>query len=92
MKNLKIVIKCEGLFVRTKDLKMGQSILNRMSDHGIMKETTISCALLDKANEMFDVAANRISKLREENARLRKELKIRGSLRFHQDAASLQKI
>jgi len=48
MKNMKIVIKCKDLCVRTRDLGMGLSILNRMANHGVMGRFVMSNRELDK--------------------------------------------
>ncbi len=55
---MKIVIKCEGLTVRTKDLGMGLSILNRIANSGIMGHTFIPNTLLTKAIKVIDSATN----------------------------------
>lgn len=58
MRQMKIVIKCEGLCVRTKDLGMGLSILNRIANNGIMKHTFVSNVLLSKAIKVIDQATS----------------------------------
>jgi len=55
---MKIVIKCEGLTVRTKDLGMGLSILNRIANSGIMKHTFVPNSLLSKAIKVIDNATS----------------------------------
>lgn len=56
MKRLKITIKGEGISVKTSDLGMGLSVLNRMVNHGINKHSWVPNALLDRANKVLDAA------------------------------------
>lgn len=60
---MKIVIKCDGLSVRTKDLGMGLSVLNRIASHGIMNHSFISHSLLEKASKIIEHAYEKIAAL-----------------------------
>lgn len=56
MKKMRIVIKCEGLTLRTNDLGMGLTILKRIAEDGIMKHTWVPNFLLEKASSVIDAA------------------------------------
>lgn len=62
MRQTKIVIKCDGLLVHTKDLGMGLSILSRLKEHGIMNHVEVPVSLLDKANELLKELCEKIEK------------------------------
>ena len=61
MKKMKIVIKCEGLSVRTRDLGMGLSILNRIASNGIMNHRIIPDGFLDTISKQLDAANRRVA-------------------------------
>jgi len=63
MKDIKIVIKCKGLCVRTHDLEMGLGILDQIAKHGIMNHVFISNKLLDKASDIIASAHDKIAGL-----------------------------
>jgi len=63
MKKMKIIIKCEGLTVRTRDLNMAYGILDEIKRNGIMDHSFIPNSLLERASEVIDTATERLSAL-----------------------------
>ena len=60
-KDIKIVVKCKGLSVRTNDLEMGLGILDQIAKYGIMGNSIVSNSLLEKASTIIDDATRKLS-------------------------------
>ena len=67
MKDITIIVKCNGLKVHTNDLEMGIGILDQIAKHGIMKHSFISNKLLEVATEVIDNITEKIEWLRSLN-------------------------
>lgn len=63
MKQIKITIKCEALTVRTKDLSIGLSILNHLTNHGITKYSIVSNIFLEKIKNVLQEIKDSLLKI-----------------------------
>jgi hypothetical protein len=56
MNKVKVIIKCNGLTIRTKDLGLALSTLNHLVNTGIMENSWVPTSLIKQANEVLNKA------------------------------------
>lgn len=56
MSKTKILIKCDGFYMRTGDLKMAEGAIDHLIRHGIMNHSWVPNTLLEKASSIIGAA------------------------------------